>query len=304
MNYYKRHIGDYAAATRHLSMLEHGAYTMLLDTYYTTEQALPADIKAAARKAGARSKEEIAAVEVVLTEFFLLQPDGWHSARCDAEISAYQQKAETNRVVGGRGGRPKKPPKNNPDGFDLETQTVSENDVLRNHPGTLTTNHQPLTTNQEPLNPPHPPPNTEGGFSDFPEPAEPVGTQAGAVCKAMRRAGIADVNPANQSLLALLQAGATEAEFASAAATAAGSAKGFGYALGIVAGERKRAAKLARQVLHGTLPAAETTYQRSMRERMQEAAPEAARNDPLHPAKAAEFFNAIEVQPRTVERLP
>ena len=53
MNYYKRHIGDYAAATRHLSMLEHGAYTMLLDVYYTSEQPLPADPKKAARKAGA-----------------------------------------------------------------------------------------------------------------------------------------------------------------------------------------------------------------------------------------------------------
>jgi hypothetical protein len=80
-------------------------------------------------------------------------------------------------------------------------------------------------------------------------------------------------------------------------------AKGFGYALGIVAGERKRAAALAQQVLHGTLPAAETAYQRSMRERMQEVAPEAARRDPSHPARAAEFFNAIEVPVRAVEQI-
>lgn len=48
---------------------------------------------------------------------------------------------------------------------------------------------------------------------------------------------------------------------------------------------------------------AETTYQRSMRERMQEAAPEAARKDPSHAAHAADFFNAIEVPARTVERI-
>jgi hypothetical protein len=49
--------------------------------------------------------------------------------------------------------------------------------------------------------------------------------------------------------------------------------------------------------------ASETAYQRSMRLRMQEAAPESARKDPSHPALAADFFNAIEVQTRTVERL-
>lgn len=51
---------------------------------------------------------------------------------------------------------------------------------------------------------------------------------------------------------------------------------------------------------------AETAYQRSMRERMQEAAPSSARRDPAkptHAAHAADFFNAIEVPARTVERL-
>jgi hypothetical protein len=47
----------------------------------------------------------------------------------------------------------------------------------------------------------------------------------------------------------------------------------------------------------------ETAYQRSMRLRMQEAAPDSARKDPNHPAHAADFFNAIDVQTRTVEQL-
>ena len=58
MNYYKRHIGDYAAATRHLSLLEHGVYCMLLDVYYTSERALPAELKAVQRLVGAKSKDE------------------------------------------------------------------------------------------------------------------------------------------------------------------------------------------------------------------------------------------------------
>lgn len=54
------------------------------------------------------------------------------------------------------------------------------------------------------------------------------------------------------------------------------------------------------------MPVAETTYQRSMRERMQEAAPGSARRDPAlsgHPAHAVDFFNAIEVPARTVEQI-
>ena len=148
MNYYKFNIGDYAAATRHLSIIEHGAYRLLLDLYYTTEQPLPADIKAAARKAGARAPEEVQAVEVVLQEFFVLGESGWTHTRCDAEITAYHQKAETNRIVGSKGGRPRK-----------ETPTVTANNpektqtVICGLPEiTLTKNQEPLTINQEPIN--------------------------------------------------------------------------------------------------------------------------------------------------------
>jgi uncharacterized protein YdaU (DUF1376 family) len=143
INYYKFNIGDYSAATRHLTMLEHGAYRLLLDVYYTTEKALPSDIKAAARKAGARSKEEMAAVEVVLTEFFVLTEEGWIQNRCESEIAVFQSKAEANRVIGKKGGRPKKVTQAVPDGNPEITQTVSEINPLK----TLTTNQEPLTIN-------------------------------------------------------------------------------------------------------------------------------------------------------------
>lgn len=91
MNYYKRHLGDYAAATRHLSILEHGVYTLLLDLYYVTEKPLPSEEKAVWRLAGARSKDEREAVSQVLNEFFELQEDGWHQARCDEEIMDAQE---------------------------------------------------------------------------------------------------------------------------------------------------------------------------------------------------------------------
>jgi hypothetical protein len=64
MNYYERHIGDYARDTAHLSMLEHGAYSLLLDRYYMTERAIPTD--EAHRLARARTALERAAVSAVL----------------------------------------------------------------------------------------------------------------------------------------------------------------------------------------------------------------------------------------------
>ena len=41
MNWYKRYIGDYQRDTGHLSLVEHGAYTLMLDTYYATSRPLP-----------------------------------------------------------------------------------------------------------------------------------------------------------------------------------------------------------------------------------------------------------------------
>ena len=141
MNYFKFNIGDYAAATRHLTMLEHGAYRLLLDVYYTTERPIPLDMKVAARKAGARTKDEIQAVETVLREFFIETQDGWKHARCETEIAAYVQKAETNRVVGKRGGRPKKETQTVSDQNPEKTQTVSDGFPEK----TLTTNQEPIT---------------------------------------------------------------------------------------------------------------------------------------------------------------
>lgn len=90
MNFYERHLGDYAKEAGHLSLLEHGAYTLLMDRYYSTEQGIPAD--QAHRLARARSNDERAAVDAVLGEFFQLQNGVYINARAQAAISAYQEK--------------------------------------------------------------------------------------------------------------------------------------------------------------------------------------------------------------------
>ena len=90
MNYYERHIGDYLKDTAHLSLLEHGVYGRLLDVYYTRECGIEeAD---AARLIGARAKDEKAALQTVLIEFFELASGVWTHKRCDAEIKRYMEK--------------------------------------------------------------------------------------------------------------------------------------------------------------------------------------------------------------------
>ncbi|SEF19421.1 DUF1376 domain-containing protein [Variovorax sp. NFACC27] len=98
MNYFELHIGDYAEATQHLSILEDGVYTRMLRKYYASEKPLPAEIEKVQRLIVAKSDEEKAAVEVVLSEFFVLRDDGWHQERCDDEIARYQA-GEPERVA-------------------------------------------------------------------------------------------------------------------------------------------------------------------------------------------------------------
>lgn len=92
MNYYKRHLGDYAKDTGHLTALEHGVYTLLLDRYYSTERPIPpADAYKVAR---ARTAQDRAAVDAILGEFFKKIDDEWHHSYADRVIGEAKAKSE------------------------------------------------------------------------------------------------------------------------------------------------------------------------------------------------------------------
>jgi len=93
-----------------------------------------------------------------------------------------------------------------------------------------------------------PPPTPRGVAGDFrPSPGA-------VVCKALKAAGIPDVNPSHPMLATLLEAGATEGEFVAAAGKARDRANGFAYVLACVKGDRERATAAAGQILRGPLP--------------------------------------------------
>jgi uncharacterized protein YdaU (DUF1376 family) len=151
INYYERHLGDYAKDAGHLSMLEHGAYTLLLDRYYTTEQPIPAD--QAHRVCRARTREERAAVDAVLAEFFVLDGAVYRNGRANREITKMQAKVKAAQENGKLGGRPKRTDEK-PGGFPLGSESVTQQKALQS----------PVTSNQE--IPPNP--RKRGQVSEFP----------------------------------------------------------------------------------------------------------------------------------------
>ena len=103
-------------------------------------------------------------------------------------------------------------------------------------------------------------------------------TNAGRVCFLMRQAGIAEANPGHPTLMALLDAGCTDAEFIGAATVAFERGKGFAYAIGTLKRQREEAATA---VLHvGKMPATETPYARQMREKYESIVPSVAAKRP------------------------
>lgn len=127
MNFYKRFMADYAKKTSRLTLAQHGAYTLLLDEFYATEQPLPAAHVDLFRICRAMSRDEQAAVAFVADMFFPIGEDGLrHNERAACELADAAPAMEAARANGKRGGRPKKEPtefeNKNPVGFQNITQ--------------------------------------------------------------------------------------------------------------------------------------------------------------------------------------
>ena len=136
MNYFQFHIGDYLRDTSHLSLLEHGIYCRLLQTYYTRECGL--DDGETARLIGARSKEEREALKTVLNEFFVLEGGVWLHRRCDEEIEKFHDKqSKASRSASARWNK-------------QPAHTERTADAMRTHSeGNAPNNQEPITKNQE-----------------------------------------------------------------------------------------------------------------------------------------------------------
>ena len=252
MNFYKRHLGDYAKATSHLSMLEHGAYTMLLDRYYTAEAPIPkAD---AYRITRARSKAEKDATDAVLGEFFTLSGGGYVNNRAEEELATWRAQAETNRRIAEQREAQKRAKKG----------TRQEHESCNEPSNDSTTNGQPSQNPESRKELFTPDRSSRAERSQGPEPTseraqepespKPEPTTAGIACRLMRLAGCVQTNPSHPDLLAAIAEGVTPEALADTAREAVEKQAGkpFAWAIATARARHAQGARTPATTNHGT----------------------------------------------------
>jgi uncharacterized protein YdaU (DUF1376 family) len=140
MHYYKRNIGDYHKKAGRLTMLQHGAFTLLMDSCYDRERFPTRE--EALEWLWASSKEEIEAVEFVLNRFFELEDGVYVQKRIQDEVDNYHKNAETNKRIAIERETKRREKRTN------RARTVNDANTLEHEPPP---NQEPLTINQEPV---------------------------------------------------------------------------------------------------------------------------------------------------------
>jgi uncharacterized protein YdaU (DUF1376 family) len=138
MHYFKMNIGDYAKKAGRLSMLEHGAYTLLIHACYDRER-FPS-LEEALEWCWVRTDEEEAAVKFVLKRFFTFENGVYVQNRIREEIEKYHETAETNKRIATEREEKRR----------CKARTVHEPCKSVNEPPP---NQEPITINQEPSTP-------------------------------------------------------------------------------------------------------------------------------------------------------
>lgn len=95
--WYPMHIEAYNRDTAHLSMLEHGAYLLLLNHYYLTASPIPANELQLHRVCRAFANEEQSALHSVLQQFFQLTDAGWIHNRAEKELAKSRDISDKRR---------------------------------------------------------------------------------------------------------------------------------------------------------------------------------------------------------------
>ena len=136
MHYYQHNIGDYRKDTSHLSLLEHGIYRQLLDTYYLDELPLSNDLAKLMRSHSVRNADEQQALQNVLTDFFELTEFGYIHKRCEDGIAKFHGKSASARASAMAR-------------WSSKNKEVDANAIPTQSEGNA--NHKPITNNHKPI---------------------------------------------------------------------------------------------------------------------------------------------------------
>jgi uncharacterized protein YdaU (DUF1376 family) len=97
--YMPLYVADYLADAAHLSTLGHGAYLLLIMTYWQRGEALPSDDRKLARITRL-SDAEWAELRADMAEFFTEEDGRWKHKRIDRELTSVNAKIEQTRNAG------------------------------------------------------------------------------------------------------------------------------------------------------------------------------------------------------------
>lgn len=279
MNWYEKHLGDWAKKTGHLSMLEEGAYNRLCDWCYSHERPLPLAEREVCKVARANNPQERAAVLRVLHEFFELAADGWHQGRVDKVLAAYTNRVrrDTNNPASSAQRAQRYRDKRadlfkranavglntsfNTPNAELEAMLAEHEgngsasrdvtrDVTLNVTGMSTASQQP-TTNRERDGVTAATSSSVTSTPDFAAAARDAAaangvidpTLTGRAAKALKAAGFGLANTADPRFLALVNAGVSDDEWRLTAAEAVARGKAWGWLLATVQGRRDDVAR-------------------------------------------------------------
>ena len=98
LHYYQFNIGDYRRDTMHLSLIEHGIYRQLLDSYYLNEGPFTKPEDELMRSLCVRSADEQEAFRRVVKEFFTEVDGALIHRGCDKVIEQFLKKSDAARV--------------------------------------------------------------------------------------------------------------------------------------------------------------------------------------------------------------
>jgi len=150
LRWYAHELEKYAKKTAHLTILQHGAYRLLLDHIYRTGGPLPADLPSIHRVCRAESKADKQAISFVLAEFFKLHADGWHNKTADEELQKAAALTEKKSQAGQSGNRKRWADRS-------QSDRTCDDDVIANASTLTTTNTITEESKEESKKTPKPP---------------------------------------------------------------------------------------------------------------------------------------------------
>lgn len=250
MNFFKLYIGDYQRDTGTLSLSEHGAYMLMLQHFYATEQPLPTG-RDLHRLLRCETKIEREAVDSVVSRFWKATDAGFIiNERAIQEFGRAAEISETNRSIA-LAREAKKRANREHEQSTKRAQSVLDSCHERSTNQTPDTRHQTK-------------PNQVETHTQDPPSVDVCVSPVSDCCKALVEAGIpaTSINQGHPKLLALVEAGATVIEFSETARECVGKGNpGFAYVLGTMTRRREQAA--ATKLHRGAMPSKPTPGQRT-----------------------------------------